>query len=80
MENLQTYLAKTGTTQAALAAEVGISRGHMSEIASGEKTPSLPVAARIEQVTGGLVKAISLIAPHSRRSPDPRQSSVGGGV
>lgn len=80
MENLQAYLLKTNTTQAALAAEVGISRGHMSDIVAGERTPSLPVAARIEKATGGLVRAVSLIAGESRRPPQSGQSSVVGGV
>jgi DNA-binding XRE family transcriptional regulator len=80
MENLQAYLAKTNTTQAALAAEVGISRGHMSDIVKGDKTPSLPVAAKIEKVTGGLVRAVSLIGKDASRRAQGQLNASSGGV
>lgn len=55
MEKLQQFLTSSGTRQSALAAKLQITRGYMSELASGRKLPSLPLAAEIEKVTEGAV-------------------------
>lgn len=39
---------KAGYTQAALADAVGISRNHYTQIETGDKNPSLPVAIKIK--------------------------------
>ncbi len=39
---------KAGYTQAALADAVGISRNHYTQIETGDKNPSLPVAVKIK--------------------------------
>lgn len=62
MTPLKKYLSSTGTTQASLAAAVGISRCYTSELVAGSKTPSLAVAVRIEKFTDGAVTAGSLLA------------------
>lgn len=55
MEHLQRYLASSGDRQSALAARLDITRGYMSELVSGRKLPSLPLAFRIERETAGAV-------------------------
>jgi transcriptional regulator with XRE-family HTH domain len=55
MEKLQQFLTASGTRQSALADTLGINRGYMSELVSGRKIPSLPLATRIEQATAGAV-------------------------
>ena len=56
MTKLRAYLADTRTTQAQLAGAVGVSKGYMSELVSGPKTPSLEIAIKIEDATGGKVR------------------------
>ena len=55
MDRIRAYLTETGRTQRALAAQLGISPSHLSEIVSGRKRPSLDVAFDIERATGGMV-------------------------
>lgn len=61
MTHLRTYLIASKTSQARLAAVVGVSRSYMNELVSGTKTPSLPVALAIEKATKGKVKVASLV-------------------
>lgn len=49
---LRAYLKRERLTQSAFAAELGISNSHLSELLSEQTTPSLSLAARIENVTG----------------------------
>lgn len=53
--HLITFLGQPDKTQALVAKEVGISRGHMSDIVKGRRGPSLDVALRIERCTAGAV-------------------------
>lgn len=55
MEKLQQFLNASGTRQSALAGTLGITRGYMSELVSGRKVPSLPLAFQIERATAGAV-------------------------
>lgn len=57
--SVRAYLTATKTTQTALAAAVGISEPHLSQILSGDKRPSLGVALRIESLTGVSVRDIA---------------------
>lgn len=57
MQDLVSYLKATRTKQADLAKKIGVSRGYMSELAAGNKMPSLPVAFAIEDATDGAVPA-----------------------
>jgi DNA-binding transcriptional regulator YdaS (Cro superfamily) len=61
MTQLQSYIAEACLKQSALADTLGISRGYMSELVSGSKTPSLEIAVAIERATGGAVPAASWI-------------------
>lgn len=56
METLAQYLERTGTTEAAFADAVGLSRMSVSRIKHGRQWPSRKTAQRIAQVTGGAVK------------------------
>lgn len=40
---------------------LGISRGHLSQIMNGNKTPSLELAVRIERLTEGAVPVASWV-------------------
>ncbi len=65
MNPLAKYLSAksaTGQRQADAARAFGISQSYLSEIASGQKRPSLDTAFRIERKTGGEVPASSWVA------------------
>lgn len=54
------YFATTGTTQAALARALGVTRQHIHLLARGhavQSAPSLVLAAKIERLTGASVTA-----------------------
>lgn len=59
MTSLRVHLEQSRTPQSQLAAALGISRGYMSELVGGTKTPSLELAFAIEEATGGAVPARS---------------------
>lgn len=61
MSYLRTYLEQTNTKQSVFAAQIGVTQATVSKIADGTLTPSLRVAAAIEEATSGAVKAVSLI-------------------
>lgn len=51
-KDIATYLERTGTTQSQLAERLGISQPFLSQIINGQRTPSLDLAALIEDKTG----------------------------
>ena len=53
MKKLNDYLR--GRKARDLARAVGVSEAHMSRLRHGEQTPSLSLARRIKQATGGVV-------------------------
>ncbi|MGA0540703.1 helix-turn-helix domain-containing protein [Neotabrizicola sp. VNH66] len=55
MTQLRSYIDKTGIRQAALAGALGISKGYMSELVSGDKSPGRELAVKIERATFGAV-------------------------
>ena len=59
---LSEYIKGSEGSQSDLARRIGVSRSYLSEIVSGAKTPSLAVAVKIEEETGGTVVATSFIA------------------
>lgn len=67
MTKLRKFLKATQTTQSSLAAAIGVSRGYMSELASGSKTPSLEVAVSIERFSSGAVPASGWVKQVSSR-------------
>lgn len=61
MTNLASYIAQNRTTQAAFAAEIGVTQATVSKLVSGAARPSLEVAVRIERLTAGAVPASSWV-------------------
>ncbi len=59
MENLQSYLSRTGMTQAQFAALIDVTQGQLSKIIQKRST-SLKTALKIEAATGGAVTVASL--------------------
>ena len=53
---LAQYLLKTGTTQAAFAAQAGLAASTVSRYLAGEIVPTLGQMRRIAEATGGAVK------------------------
>lgn len=49
------WLKENTVSRAALAELLGVSRGYMSDLANGNKKPSLEIAMRIHLATGGAV-------------------------
>ena len=54
------WLTETDTTQAALAAALGVSKAYVSMLAGGRRVPSLAVALRVQAATGGEVTPADL--------------------
>jgi len=73
MEQITAYLKETKRTKADMARELGVSKSYMTELCSGEKTPGLQLALRIQAATGGLVPATSWLRSPSS-APQPGQS------
>ena len=46
------WLARSGRTQSALAAELGVSTAYIAMIVSGKRTPSLAIAKELSELTG----------------------------
>jgi len=63
---LDAHIRASGKTQAAWAAQIGISRGHLNDILHGNRRPSLDLALKIEIATGGAVPV------QAWRLPEPR--------
>jgi transcriptional regulator with XRE-family HTH domain len=59
MQQIKSFLKSSGIKQAELADELGISRGYMSELANGDKSPGRELAVKIERVTRGAVPVAS---------------------
>jgi transcriptional regulator with XRE-family HTH domain len=56
---LDEHMTAGRITDAKLASLVGVSRPFITKLRQGKATPSLPVAAKIQEITG--VPAVSLI-------------------
>ncbi len=54
------WLNESDTTQAALAAALGVSKAYVSMLAGGRRVPSLAVALRVQAATGGEVTPADL--------------------
>jgi transcriptional regulator with XRE-family HTH domain len=59
---LREYLKRQRLTQAAAAAEMGLSDAHLSEILSGKSYPSLDASVRIQKITGIPASAFARVA------------------
>lgn len=58
---LSEYLDSLGGTDAAAAAELGITAAHLSRLRGGVGGCSLPLAVKIEQWSGGAVRPADLL-------------------
>lgn len=54
---LLAFFEKTGIRQSDIAANIGISESHLSNIVSGKRTPSLDVAKKLSRETNVPVEA-----------------------
>jgi len=55
------YLSERGITQRAFAKDLGVDPGTVSRMSRNEMTPSLDLAAKIERITNGHIKAVSWV-------------------
>lgn len=53
MEKLRSYIARLGISQNAFADQIGVSKGYLSQIASGKREPSREMIQKINVVTNG---------------------------
>lgn len=60
---LDEYLFRMKTTKKDFAEKVGISRGYLQHLLSGIKSPSVKLAKKIEEATGGKVTKEELLFP-----------------
>jgi transcriptional regulator with XRE-family HTH domain len=67
---LDEYLFKTKTTKTAFAERLGISRGYLQHILSGIKNPSVKLAKKIEEITGGKVSKEEILFPEDYREKE----------
>lgn len=74
MQQIKSFLQSSGIKQAELADELGISRGYMSELASGDKSPGRELAVKIERITGGAVPVASWGEAKSPAAPSRASS------
>lgn len=58
-KSIPAYLEETETTQVELAKRLGISQAHLSQIIGGQRSPSLELAALIEDETGVPMRALA---------------------
>lgn len=59
MSKLSQYLIKNKITQVEFAAAVGTTQAHISRLAKGSMQPGLNLAVKIQNETGGFVRADS---------------------
>lgn len=68
MESLRDWLASTGTTQAALAKQLGVSQPTVSDWARGDTFPDISNLRQLSAVTGLTFDELLGAAPRKRRS------------
>lgn len=64
------FIRESGANRAEWAKRLGISRSYLSDILNGHKTPSLELAAQIEELTSGKVMAAQWV----RRAAKPAKA------
>jgi plasmid maintenance system antidote protein VapI len=62
MNDLSAYLETCGRTQLAVAAELGISQGHLNDMKTGRRKPGRELAVRIERMLGVPVQSWDCVA------------------
>lgn len=63
---LQAWLKASRRSQAALAKELGLSTAYVSMLLKGQRTPSLPVAKQLQELTG--IPATEFVPTRVRRT------------
>ncbi len=61
MHPLKAYLEETDTTEGSFAQRVGTKPSYLSQIICAHRWPGRALAQKIEEATGGLVKAADLL-------------------
>lgn len=61
MVTLIEYIKQNKLPKAAFSKKLGVSPGHLSDLLSGRRLPSLPVALKIEALTQGKVVPRSFV-------------------
>lgn len=56
--SLKAYFEETGTSQYVIAKRVGITQPHLSNILSGARTPSLPLALKLARLANVPVETL----------------------
>ncbi len=67
---LDLWLFLNKTTKKDFAKEIGISRGHLQEIVSGKRRPSIKLAKKIEELTEGKVTKEEMLFPEDFQQED----------
>jgi transcriptional regulator with XRE-family HTH domain len=75
MESLRDWLASTGTTQAALAKQLGVSQPTVSDWARGNIFPDIENLRRLSTTTGLSFDALIGAPAHKRRSASAARAS-----
>jgi DNA-binding transcriptional regulator YdaS (Cro superfamily) len=66
---LADYLSEQGHgALTRLADQLGTSKGYLADICDGRRTPSVRFAKKVENATGGIVTAISLLGLDRRKA------------
>ena len=64
---LDEYLFKSKKTQTKMARELGVNRQHFNTLVRGHSKPSLKLAKKIQDATGGQVTAMELLFPEEKK-------------
>ena len=73
--SLDQYLAEKGLTASELATLAGINAGYLSQLRKGAKLPSLEIAMKISEVTGGRVPVTHFVDVHRARLAEKEASN-----
>lgn len=68
MEKLRAYIDAHFPSHTAFAREVGVSKGFMSQILSGDKTPSLKIAVQISRSTNGEIPVEAWVENEAKKT------------
>jgi transcriptional regulator with XRE-family HTH domain len=71
MSDLKDYLSRAGMKQEAFALRVGVTQATVSKLIARTMTPSLELALKIEDATGGAVSARSWLPSPETQSEQP---------
>jgi len=67
---LDLWLFLNKITKKDFAIQLGVSRGHLQEIVSAKRTPSIKLAKKIEEITQGKVTKEELLFPEDYQTEE----------